>query len=823
MDVKCAFCGDTGPIHDHPPMEVEKADGWTFAHQPCIYWTPESYTLQDGGYGGVAKGLSRGRQLKCFLCKQTGAPIGCWSAHCQKTYHYPCARNDGCLMHEDTRQVYCWDHRQDAAARGFLIPEERGGPLVWEVEPEPEATKPAPYIEDDASEPEYQIFSIAPPRKRKSGPAKPRQPATYLDDDEHSPEASENSEDEDSDVEVDADDSGQSTSEGELSEPDDAEPVTSRRKSASLVQQVIRSGKRGRPRRVENLSPVPDTPKSATKSRERARAAPAPVTPPTVSPKRSAAKAPRTTTSKSRSTAVVDDTVSPLVAPSARPQPVDIATQKLLERFAAMKKESTAATAKVSSPPPSSNRRKRRADDSAETETPKSLSPTRGRSRKRGTDPDVDEDDIPLIVDEPAKRSFKKQPRLKASTATDEEDVDATPKVRRKPVNKRKESPSDEEFGSTRERKSAPISSAKKPRASSSGGDDDDEHFGSSRRGRGRKRESSDDDEEDADNAEEDDEAARVHVPTLSKRAIAKKAAADAAAALAAERAAEEPKPTPKPARVRKPKPEPVSVDGTAGDETAGDAALAEKLSGTTSRRKSATRRPITVSDDDFSDSDQEDQDEYGASLSRSRRKIVPEQPSRVSSRRTAQQDDEFSSEAEAPRSTSRRKSAVVVTSSPAVVQPPSPRAPSPRNKRKADVEPVALEVERPVPPAKRSRVKPVKELAVEETELEAEHSTPPSRARTKVVPEPAETVEAKPASVRAKRRRHSEDDDSDQQRTRRPREDDKTAGRLSTRVRTPSTADRAQRTKASRRSSGRTSGVKYTDNGSSADDSEYS
>ena len=46
----------------------------------------------------VADAVRRGRMLRCKVCGEKGATMGCVLKTCKKSFHLPCARASGCAL-----------------------------------------------------------------------------------------------------------------------------------------------------------------------------------------------------------------------------------------------------------------------------------------------------------------------------------------------------------------------------------------------------------------------------------------------------------------------------------------------------------------------------------------------------------------------------------------------------------------------------------------------------------------------------------------------------------------------------------------------------
>ncbi|XP_007565010.1 histone-lysine N-methyltransferase 2B isoform X2 [Poecilia formosa] len=122
---QCALCqqyGDAAPS-DAGRLLYLGQNEW--AHINCCLWSAEVYE-QNSALLQVHSAVSRGRHLRCDLCGQCGATVGCCLATCLSNYHFMCARTDECVFQQD-RKVYCYKHRDLVSAKmvsgsGFQVP-----------------------------------------------------------------------------------------------------------------------------------------------------------------------------------------------------------------------------------------------------------------------------------------------------------------------------------------------------------------------------------------------------------------------------------------------------------------------------------------------------------------------------------------------------------------------------------------------------------------------------------------------------------------------------------------------------------------------------
>lgn len=87
-----------------------------FVHELCALWTPEIFLDEKNKFRNLAKGIKRCNKLRCTLCKDRGAGLGCYIKDCEKSYHYLCAKVSNCLFVNSRFIIYCEIHRDKAPA-----------------------------------------------------------------------------------------------------------------------------------------------------------------------------------------------------------------------------------------------------------------------------------------------------------------------------------------------------------------------------------------------------------------------------------------------------------------------------------------------------------------------------------------------------------------------------------------------------------------------------------------------------------------------------------------------------------------------------------
>lgn len=108
----CQFCKKLG---EGMPMREGRLlycgdNIWT--HANCALWSSEVFEEIDGSLQNVQLALSRGKLVRCIVCNEKGASVGCCYRNCVKTYHFQCARKVFCIFNEN-KTVYCNNHASD--------------------------------------------------------------------------------------------------------------------------------------------------------------------------------------------------------------------------------------------------------------------------------------------------------------------------------------------------------------------------------------------------------------------------------------------------------------------------------------------------------------------------------------------------------------------------------------------------------------------------------------------------------------------------------------------------------------------------------------
>lgn len=134
--VKCALCQRAEETKITGALSTK--DDVT-AHQNCLLFSSgiccRDSPLFDDLFGFSAEDVldevKRGNKLPCHYCKKKGATAGCEVKRCKKSYHYPCAIQDGAKTDEDADNgryvLYCSKHynllkNNNSCVNGFTKP-----------------------------------------------------------------------------------------------------------------------------------------------------------------------------------------------------------------------------------------------------------------------------------------------------------------------------------------------------------------------------------------------------------------------------------------------------------------------------------------------------------------------------------------------------------------------------------------------------------------------------------------------------------------------------------------------------------------------------
>ncbi|TNN53502.1 PHD finger protein 6 [Liparis tanakae] len=148
----CALCLRRDETQRTGPLATKDE---VTAHQNCLLFSSGLFCRNSPNFDDlfgfdvddVLTEVKRGSKLICNKCKKKGATAGCEVKRCKKSYHYPCALQDGAHSVEDAAQgefgLYCSNHYQqktqshDASVNGRPAPFTRCRPAKRASEPGP--------------------------------------------------------------------------------------------------------------------------------------------------------------------------------------------------------------------------------------------------------------------------------------------------------------------------------------------------------------------------------------------------------------------------------------------------------------------------------------------------------------------------------------------------------------------------------------------------------------------------------------------------------------------------------------------------------------
>ncbi|XP_025421628.1 histone-lysine N-methyltransferase trithorax isoform X2 [Sipha flava] len=108
----CQFCKKIGEGMPMREGRLLYCGDNMWAHANCALWSSEVFEEIDGSLQNVQLALSRSKVVRCVVCNEKGASVGCCYRNCVKTYHFQCARKVFCLFNEN-KTVYCNNHASD--------------------------------------------------------------------------------------------------------------------------------------------------------------------------------------------------------------------------------------------------------------------------------------------------------------------------------------------------------------------------------------------------------------------------------------------------------------------------------------------------------------------------------------------------------------------------------------------------------------------------------------------------------------------------------------------------------------------------------------
>ncbi|XP_002031219.2 histone-lysine N-methyltransferase trithorax isoform X1 [Drosophila sechellia] len=172
----CLFCRKSGEGLSGEEARLLYCGHDCWVHTNCAMWSAEVFEEIDGSLQNVHSAVARGRMIKCTVCGNRGATVGCNVRSCGEHYHYPCARSIDCAFLTD-KSMYCPAHAKNGNAL-----KANGSPSVT-YESNFEVSRPV-YVELDRKrkkliEPARVQFHIGSLEVRQLGAIVPRFSDSY--------------------------------------------------------------------------------------------------------------------------------------------------------------------------------------------------------------------------------------------------------------------------------------------------------------------------------------------------------------------------------------------------------------------------------------------------------------------------------------------------------------------------------------------------------------------------------------------------------------------------------------------------------------------
>ncbi|BFF90566.1 histone-lysine N-methyltransferase trithorax [Drosophila madeirensis] len=172
----CLFCRKSGEGLSGEEARLLYCGHDCWVHTNCAMWSAEVFEEIDGSLQNVHSAVARGRMIKCTVCGNRGATVGCNVRSCGEHYHYPCARSIECAFLTD-KSMYCPTHARNGNAL-----RANGSPSVT-YESNFEVSRPV-YVELDRKrkkliEPSKVQFHIGSLEVRQLGSIVPRFSDSY--------------------------------------------------------------------------------------------------------------------------------------------------------------------------------------------------------------------------------------------------------------------------------------------------------------------------------------------------------------------------------------------------------------------------------------------------------------------------------------------------------------------------------------------------------------------------------------------------------------------------------------------------------------------
>ncbi|KAL5494454.1 hypothetical protein EMCRGX_G015790 [Ephydatia muelleri] len=123
MDTRqCLLCTRQGDFDEGAAGRLIPYGLDEWVHTNCAIWSAEAYEEFSGVLRCLHTAASRGLRLRCDICHELGATVGCCTSWCTANFHFQCAREGGCVFLK-TKELFCKEHA-DMAEDKELYSEE---------------------------------------------------------------------------------------------------------------------------------------------------------------------------------------------------------------------------------------------------------------------------------------------------------------------------------------------------------------------------------------------------------------------------------------------------------------------------------------------------------------------------------------------------------------------------------------------------------------------------------------------------------------------------------------------------------------------------
>ncbi|KAI3356383.1 hypothetical protein L3Q82_017610, partial [Scortum barcoo] len=153
--VSCVLCQRSNETVITGPLSTKDQ---VTAHQNCLLFSSGLYCRNspqfDDLFGfsveDVMDEVKRGSKLMCSKCKKKGATAGCEVKRCKKSYHYPCAVEDGAKTIEDIVKeeygLYCEKHNGQAQKNSGSVNGQASSPSTSQTSKNPSESRSSKVI-----------------------------------------------------------------------------------------------------------------------------------------------------------------------------------------------------------------------------------------------------------------------------------------------------------------------------------------------------------------------------------------------------------------------------------------------------------------------------------------------------------------------------------------------------------------------------------------------------------------------------------------------------------------------------------------------------